>query len=99
VVEHLRSLRRTLLNNVRNGGVRKGRVRKGRVRNGGLRDGPARCCAGFFPFKISGLGHGLADQAGHQSIGADLAILKSVRFAEEDLQNSRYRLLVINQQD
>ena len=94
MVENHRPLMRTLLNN-----VWKGEVRNGEVRNGGVRDGRARRCAGFFPFKMSGLGHCLADQAGHQSIGADLAILKSVRFAEEDLQNTRYRLFVINQQD
>jgi len=94
MVENLPALRRTLLNNVRNGAVR-----NGQVRNGGVRDGRARRCAGFFRFKMSGLGHGLADQAGHQSIGANLAILKSVRFAEKNLQNSRHRLFVINQQD
>ena len=95
MVENHRPLMRTLLNNVRNG-----EVRNGGVRDGGVRDGRARRCAGFFfPFKMSGLGHRLADQTGHQSIGADLAILKSVRFAEEYLQNTRYRLFVINQQD
>ena len=65
----------------------------------GAWDGWRFRCQFFRLFSLSGLGHRLPDQFGHQSIGAHLAPLEVVRLAEQNLQDSRHRAVVINRQN